>query len=371
MAAPGEGMHPTGTPSPAYAPLVQPGSALSRRETARYLPHLLLSEVRAVGQRRIKDARVLSLGATGIGAVALEYLVAAGVGVIAAVAAAEGAPPVGPAVDRLRGRNPYVRLAVHDEPLDPNRARKLFPQYDLVLDGAGNRTASYVADYACAMTDRPLLWAAPGRAAVCWAGRGPRLRDVEGGPAAAQAAGEARKAEETLPFGEEALWSGLGAALATEAIKLITGIGEPLLGRILIHDPLGMAYRTEELSAAPVPADPTAAAAGHPSEGLSPVELRALLDAGAPIDLIDVREPYEWPISSIPGARRVPLAQWLDGSALGSLRSGRRPVFYCRAGSRTREAVAAAHRAGWAEAVHLAGGVNAWVDQVDPGQPAY
>jgi sulfur-carrier protein adenylyltransferase/sulfurtransferase len=341
--------------------LVEPSGWLSRRDITHYSRQIILPEIRVTGQKRLKGARVLCLGAGGLSAVVLTYLAAAGVGSLGIIDLEE--PGSERALGSLKALSPSVRLSSHEERLDPNSARKLFAQYDVVVDATDDRTTSCLADYACATVNRPLIWgsagAREGRAAVFWAGHGPRLRDVD---FAADGPGPA-SADERLPGMVQACEACVGTILATEAVKLIAGIGEPLLGRMLVHDLLAMEYQVMAVQENP----DFAAPAGE----VTPEELRSMLDRGDPVDLIDVREPYEWEISRIPGGRRVPMAQWLDGSATPSLSRELRPVFYCRSGNRTVEVLAMVRRSGFPDAVHLRGGVNAWANKIDQSLPVY
>lgn len=346
---------------PQLPPLVGPNTPLSRGEITRYSRHLIIPELRSTGQQRLKNARVLCLGADGLNEPVLTYLAAAGVGTVG-IAETDGDAARG-RHDTLRELNPYVRLAVHGDRLDANNSRKLFAQYDLVIDGSNDPTTCHLADFACAAVGRPLVWGSTrgreGKASVFWAGHGPRLRDVRlGGDADAQAPAGADAGD-----GFRVLWASIGAVLVTETIKLIAGIGEPLVGRMLVHDVLGGRFQI-----VPLEADP---ADDAPPDEIAPKELKVMLDRGDPIDLIDIREPNEWVISAIPGARRLPMVHWLDGSALPSLSKELRPVFYCRRGDRTIEVATVVRRAGFRDAAHVRGGVNGWADHVDPSLPAY
>jgi molybdopterin/thiamine biosynthesis adenylyltransferase/rhodanese-related sulfurtransferase len=343
---------------PQLPPLVEPDAWLSPKEITRYSRQLIIPELRSVGQKRLKNARVLCLGAGGLSGPVLTYLAASGVGTLGIAEREDGAAQRRGEV--LREANPQVRLAAHGERLDANSSRKLFALYDLVIDGSDDPAGCHLVDYACAAVGKPFVWGAArgreGRASVFWAGHGPRLRDA--GP-------EAGVGEPAAGAGGGylVLWASIGAVMATEAIKLITGIGEPLLGRMLVHDVLGGRFRTVRIEAEPD--------TGPPPTEVTPQELKAMLERGDPIDLIDIREPAEWEISTIPGGRRVPMAQWLDGSALATLSPDRRPVFYCRRGDRTLEVLAALRRAGFPDAAQLQGGVNGWANHIDQSLPVY
>ncbi len=179
------------------------------------------------------------------------------------------------------------------------------------------------------------------------------------------------------------LCASIGSIMATEAIKLITGIGESLLGRLMIYDALAMNYRTVRLSRDPdrvavtelVDYDAFCGVTSVPEAErdatITPRELRALLDAGADIAIVDVREPVEWDIVHLPGATLIPKDRILSGEALSELPQDKRIVLHCKTGIRSAEALAAVRKAGFADAVHLQGGVVAWANQVDPSLPVY
>ncbi|GAA1131112.1 molybdopterin-synthase adenylyltransferase MoeB [Citricoccus alkalitolerans] len=389
-------------------PLVEPGPELTPEELERYARHLSLPQVGALGQRRLKNARVLVLGAGGLGTPALQYLAAAGVGMLGVVdddvvtvsnlqrqvihtVADLGRTKTDSAADAVARLNPLVVVRTHPVRLNVDNAVDLVGQYDLVLDGADNFAARYLASDATTLTGRPCVWGSiqrfQGQVSVFWAGHGPTYRDLY---PEAPPPGEVPSCAEGGVVGT--LPAMIGSIMATEAIKLITGTGEPLIGRVLMHNALEMTWRELGLAldpdASPVTAveDPAlscevpgdAPAAAH--ETLTAPELAALLERRerkqASFTLVDVREDWERELVSIPGALPVPLQDLLDRgpAALPEGYCGTDLVLHCKA--RTRSAAALARlRPYFAQREenvrHLEGGVLAWVAQVEPGKPTY
>ena len=351
------------------APLVQPGPELTDEQRARYSRHLLLPEIGEVGQRRLLAARVLVVGAGGLGSPALLYLAAAGVGTIGVVdddvvdasnlqrQIAHGTPDVGrakvdSAAEAVRRLNPGVVVRAHRERLTAANALDLVRGYDLVLDGSDTFATRYLVNDACSLVGVPWVWGAvlrfDGHVSVFHAGHGPTYRDVF--PTAPPPG--------TVPgCGEAGVLGGVCGAVAstmvTEAVKLVTGAGRPLLGRILVHDALAMTWR--EL---PLRPDPRR----EPVTGLDTlptVQARALIATagGATPVVVDVREPVEHADSAIPGSLNVPLAGVLADPGIlppGPL------VLHCERGTRSAQALSAVLATGRTDVVHLEGGVVAW-----------
>jgi adenylyltransferase/sulfurtransferase len=382
-------------------PLVEPDAELSRAEVARYSRHLLLPDFGAMGQRRLKNARVLVVGAGGLGSPALLYLAAAGVGTLGVIdfdvveesnlqrQIIHGQSDIGrlkadSARDAIAEVNPLVTVRVHPHRLEPDNAVEVFAEYDLVVDGADNFPTRYLVNDAAVLAGKPYVWGSiyrfAGQASVFWEdapdGRGLNYRDLYPDP---PPPGLVPSCAEGGVLG--VLCASIAAVMGTEAIKLITGIGESLLGRLLIYDALAMSYRTIAIRKDPQApritaladydllcgtADPDAA-----DPGLSPAELKDLLDSGAAVALIDVREPGEWEINRIEGARLIPKAvlESADGSAL--LPAGAIPVLYCKSGARSAQLLAALTAAGVSNARHLRGGITAWAQQFDPDMATY
>ena len=382
-------------------PLVEPAESLTVDEVRRYSRHLIIPDVAMAGQKRLKNARVLCVGAGGLGSPALMYLAAAGVGTLGIVEfdvvdesnlqrqiihgqSDIGRPKAESARDSVREINPLVDVVVHDTRLDNDNVLEIFGQYDLIVDGTDNFATRYLVNDACVLLDKPYVWGSiyrfDGQASVFWNRYGPNYRDLYPDP---PPPGMVPSCAEGGVLG--VLCASIGSIMATEAVKLITGIGEPLVGRLMIYDALEMTYNTVRIrkdpQAAPitelvdyeafcgvVSEEAQQAAAGST---ITAAELKDLLDSGKPIELIDVREPAEWEIVSIPGAKLVPKDQILRGDALSELPQDRQIVMYCKTGVRSAETLAAVKSAGFSDAVHVQGGVTAWVNQVDPSLPSY
>lgn len=390
-------------PKSPLPPLVEPTAELSRDEVARYSRHLIIPDVGTVGQRRLKNARVLVIGAGGLGSPTLMYLAAAGVGTIGIVdfdvvdesnlqrQVIHGTADVGrskaqSARESIREINPHVDVRLHEFRLDASNAVALFEQYDLILDGADNFATRYLVNDAAALAHRPYVWGSiyrfQGQVSLFWEdapdGRGITLRDLY---PEAPPPGTVPSCAEGGVLG--VLCASVGSIMATEAIKLITGIGDSLLGRLMIYDALAMNYRTVTLSRDPDRLPITelvdyeafcgveAVADTDRDSTITPLELRELIESGADIAIVDVREPVEWDIVHLPGATLIPKGRILSGEALAELPQDKRIVLHCKTGIRSAEALAAIHKAGFADAVHLQGGVIAWAHQVDPSLPVY
>ncbi|NLE82484.1 MAG: adenylyltransferase/sulfurtransferase MoeZ [Rhodococcus sp.] len=392
-------------PSGSLPPLVEPAAELSRDEVARYSRHLIIPDVGMDGQKRLKNARVLFIGAGGLGSPALMYLAAAGVGTIGIVEFDEvdtsnlqrqiihgrsdvGRPKGESARESIREINEHVEVRLHEMRLDTTNAVELFSQYDLILDGTDNFATRYLVNDAAILAHKPYVWGSiyrfEGQASVFWEDapddRGLNYRDLY---PEAPPPGMVPSCAEGGVLG--VLCSSIGSIMATEAIKLITGIGESLLGRLMVYDALDMTYRTIKLRRDPdrvpvtelidydafcgvVSDEGVAAAAGST---ITATELRDLMGTESGVALVDVREPVEWDIVHIPGAVLIPKGRILSGEALAELPQNKRIVLHCKTGIRSAEALAAVKKAGFADAVHLQGGVIAWANQVDPTLPVY
>lgn len=394
------------TPLP---PLVAPASDLSREELERYSRHLTLPQLGEEGQRRLKNARVLVIGAGGLGAPALQYLAAAGVGTIGVVdddvvsvsnlqrqvvhgMADIGRPKVDSAADAVARLNPLVTVHRHPERLSTDNALEIFSGYDLIMDGADNFGTRFLVSDAAELTGIPVVWGSilrfDGQVSVFWSGHGPVYRDLF---PEAPAPGQVPSCAEGGVLGM--LPATIGSVMVTEALKIITGIGRPLLGRVLIHDALAQTWR--ELTVLPDPHRPpvtdlsrVALACGLPSdddaapaphETVTAPELAELLTARSLgetfFTLVDVREDWERKLVAIPGSVHVPLQDVLDRgvTALPDEAEGT-VILHCKAGARSAQALAALRRdyALREDTVkHLDGGVLAWIDRVDPALPRY
>jgi adenylyltransferase/sulfurtransferase len=382
-------------------PLVEPAESLTKQEVERYSRHLIIPDVGMIGQKRLKNAKVLVVGAGGLGSPALLYLAAAGVGTLGVLdfdvvdesnlqrQVIHGQSDVGKskavsAKESIAEINPLVTVILHTERLDSSNALDIFAGYDLILDGTDNFATRYLVNDACVLLGKPYVWGSifrfEGQVSVFWAEYGPQYRDLYPEP---PPPGMVPSCAEGGVLG--VLCASIGSVMVTEAIKLITGIGEPLLGRLMVYDALEMSYRTVRIRKDPegtpieglidyeafcgaISADAAEAAVGHT---ISARDLKAKFDAGDNFLLVDVREPNEYEIVSIPGAVLIPKNDILSGEALATLPQDRPLVLHCKSGARSAEALAVLHKAGFADAVHVGGGVLAWIKQVDPSLPTY
>jgi molybdopterin/thiamine biosynthesis adenylyltransferase/rhodanese-related sulfurtransferase len=378
---------------------------LSQDEILRYSRHLIIPDVGLTGQRRLKAARVLLVGAGGLGSPLALYLAAAGVGHIGLVdfdvvdvtnlqrQILHGTKDVGrskldSARDRIGDVNPYVQLTTYETVLDSTNAMEIIRGYDIVIDGTDNFPTRYLVNDACVILGKPNVYGSifrfEGQASVFATEQGPCYRCLFPEP---PPPGLVPSCAEGGVLG--VLPGLIGTIQATEAIKLIVGIGEPLIGRLLLVDALGAKFRTVKLRKNPeCPACGTheikelidyqqfcgvpQAAAEARRDGelpeITPRELAERLRAGD-VDLLDVREPHEWEIGRIPGARLVPLATLPE--ALPTLDSAHDIVVHCKSGVRSAKAVRQLQAAGFRRVWNLAGGILRWSDEVDPTVPKY
>jgi adenylyltransferase/sulfurtransferase len=388
-------------------PLVTPAADLSVDEVRRYSRHLIIPDVGMTGQKRLKNAKVLCVGAGGLGSPALLYLAAAGVGTLGVIdfdvvdesnlqrqiihgQSDIGRPKAESARDSIKEINPYVSVVVHAEQLDSDNALEIFAQYDLIVDGTDNFATRYLVNDACVLLGKPYVWGSiyrfDGQASVFWAEHGPCYRCLYPEP---PPPGMVPSCAEGGVLG--VLCASIGSIQVNEAIKLIVGIGDSLAGRLMIYDALEMSYRTVRVRKDPecpvcgknptitglidydafcgtVSEDAQQAAAGST---ISVTELKEMLDRDDDIFLVDVREPNEYEIVSIPGAVLIPKDQFLSGAALERLPQDKRVVLHCKSGVRSAECLAVVKNAGFTDAAHVGGGVLAWISQVDPSLPAY
>jgi sulfur-carrier protein adenylyltransferase/sulfurtransferase len=382
-------------------PLVEPAAELSVDEVRRYSRHLIIPDVGVTGQKRLKNAKVLVVGAGGLGSPALLYLAAAGVGTLGILdfdvvdesnlqrqvihgQSDIGRPKAESARDSVREINPFVEVVLHEERLDSDNALDIFRPYDLILDGTDNFATRYLVNDACVLLGKPYVWGSiyrfEGQVSVFWDEYGPNYRDLYPEP---PPPGMVPSCAEGGVLG--VLCASIGSIMVTEAIKLITGIGEPLLGRLMVYDALEMSYKTIKVRKDPAGAKITelidyeefcgvvSEEAQRAASGstITATELKEMLDAGKDPYLVDVREPVEYEIVKIPGGVLVPKDRILSGEALAELPQDRPLVLYCRTGVRSAEALAAVKAAGFRDAVHVQGGVTAWATQVDPSLPTY
>ena len=392
-------------------PLVEPAESLTVDEVRRYSRHLIIPDVAMDGQKRLKNARVLAVGAGGLGSPALMYLAAAGVGTLGIVEfdvvdesnlqrqiihsqADIGRSKAQSAGDRIRGINPFVNVVLHETRLDVDNVMELFSQYDLIVDGTDNFATRYLVNDAAVLLGKPYVWGSiyrfDGQASVFWSEHGPCYRCLYPEP---PPPGMVPSCAEGGVLG--VLCASIGSIQATEAIKIITGIGEPLVGRLMVYDALEMSYRTVKVRKDPncvlCGENPTVtglidyeafcgaiseeAADAAVGSTISVTQLRDMLAARergeADFMLIDVREPAERAIVEIPGSVLIPKGEFLTGAALSKLPQDKPVVLYCKVGGRSAEVLAIVKGAGLADAIHVGGGVVAWVNQIEPDKPSY
>lgn len=405
-------------------PLVEPAAELTVDEVRRYSRHLIIPDVGMTGQKRLKNARVLVVGAGGLGSPALLYLAAAGVGTIGIVEFDEvdesnlqrqvihgqsdiGRPKAVSARESIREINPLVEVVLHDTRLDNDNVKEIFSGYDLIVDGTDNFATRYLVNDAAYFLGIPYVWGSiyrfDGQASVF----APRLRrkDGTGFDVVDDAPCYRCLYPEPPPPGMVpscaeggvlgVLCASVGSIQSTEAIKLLTGAGEPLVGRLMIYDALEMSYRKLKVRKDPHCAlcgeNPTVtdlidydtfcgaisdeAAEAAADSTISVRQLETMLaerEAGTrDFELIDVREPNEREINEIPGSVLIPRGDFLTGAALEKLPETTPVVLYCKTGVRSAEVLAIVKGAGHGDAIHVGGGVAAWVNQIDPSQPAY
>jgi adenylyltransferase/sulfurtransferase len=379
---------------------------LAQEELLRYSRHLILPDVGVDGQQKLKAARVLLIGAGGLGSPAALYLAAAGVGTLGLVdfdnvdvtnlqrqilhgTKDVGRPKLASARERIGDVNPHVRLETYETALTSKNALEILGGYDLVVDGTDNFATRYLVNDACVLLGKPNVYGSifrfEGQASVFALPDGPCYRCLFPEP---PPPGLVPSCAEGGVLG--VLPGLVGTIQATEAIKLILGVGEPLAGRLLLVDTLGMRFRTVAVRKDPAcPACGTReiralidyeqfcgarAAEAEPRAvagfvEITPRELTARLSRGEKLELIDVREQFEWDIVRIPGARLVPLATLPEVAE--TLDREREIVVYCKGGTRSRAAASHLADAGFRRVANLAGGVLRWRDEVDPALPRY
>ena len=386
--------------------VAEPSAApkLSNEEVQRYSRHLIMPEVGMDGQRKLKAARVLCIGAGGVGSPATMYLAAAGVGQLGSVdfdvgdysnlqrQILHGTPDVGrpklqSAKDRLHAINPGVHVETYETALSSQNALRLFESYDVIVDGTDNFPTRYLVNDACVLLGKPNAYGSifrfEGQASVFAMQDGPCYRCLYPEP---PPPGLVPSCAEGGVLG--VLPGIIGTIQATEAIKILIGIGEPLVGRFLIFDALRMRFRELKLRRdpdCPVCGDrPTVRElidyeqfcgvtavpqTGAPLEETSVEGLKTRLDSEDDLLLLDVREPQEYQICAIPGSTLIPLGE-LPGR-LAELEGRRNIVVHCKSGVRSAKAVKLLREAGFSDTVNLKGGILAWIDRVDPSLPKY
>jgi sulfur-carrier protein adenylyltransferase/sulfurtransferase len=384
------------------APEGAAGADLTREEVARYARHLIMPEVTIEGQRRLKRSSVLLVGAGGLGSPAALYLAAAGVGRIGIVdfdvvdesnlqrqvlhdTTWIGRPKLESAQARLAALNPHVRVEAHAAALTRDNALDLLAGYDVVVDGTDNFETRYLTNDACYFLKKPNVYGSifrfEGQASVFWPDRGPCYRCLYPEP---PPPGLVPSCAEGGVLG--VLPGVVGGIQATEALKILLGVGEPLVGRLLLYDALAM--RFDEVRLRRDPACPLCSPVAtirelqdYPAfcgtgrgeeaavEEIGARELARRLDAGEELEIIDVREPHEWSICRIEGARPLPLGSL--AARLSELDPARTYVLHCRSGVRSAKAIDLLRQAGFRRVLNLRGGILAWAREVDPSMPTY
>lgn len=397
------------TRSPIKPPaLVSPGPALTVDEVRRYSRHLIIPDVAMAGQQRLMNAKVLCVGAGGLGSPALMYLAAAGVGTIGIVEfdtvdesnlqrqIIHGQSDIGKskaesAKEKISEINPYVQVITHEVRLDNSNVKEIFSQYDIIVDGTDNFATRYLVNDACVLLKKPYVWGSiyrfDGQASVFWAEYGPCYRCLYPEP---PPPGMVPSCAEGGVLG--VLCATIGSIQTTEAIKVITGVGEPIIGSLMIYDALEMSFRKIK-----VRKDPNCPLCGdNPSQSdllpdydafcgvlsdaaevavkdstISVTELANKIGTKDDFYLVDVREPSEFEIVRIPGSHLIPKQGFLDGTVLATLPQDKPIILHCKSGVRSAECLAILKGAGFADATHVAGGVIAWAKQIDKSLPVY
>ncbi|ASN37658.1 adenylyltransferase/sulfurtransferase MoeZ [Arthrobacter sp. 7749] len=375
-------------------PLVDLGQPLSTTELERYSRHILMPQIGQEGQQRLRNARVLVIGAGGLGSPVLMYLAAAGIGTLGIIdddtvelsnlqrQVIHGVSDIGRSkLESARASiaeiNPGVEVILHPVRLDSSNALELFADYDVILDGADNFSTRYLVNDAAAILGKPYVWGSilrfDGQVSVFWDKHGPNYRDLYPEP---PAPGSVPSCAEGGVFGM--LCASIGAMMVTEAVKLITGVGETLLGRLLVFDALTSRWREMSITKDPEADRITELINYETFCGLSSPEGQNIAaDAMISVEelrhrlagrqsgrddfvLLDVREPVEFDIARIEGSVLVPLAGIKDGSSLAGVPRGVPLVLHCKSGVRSGQALEALAAAGYTDVVHLDGGIDAW-----------
>jgi molybdopterin/thiamine biosynthesis adenylyltransferase/rhodanese-related sulfurtransferase len=373
-------------------------------EIKRYGRHLIMPEVTLTGQQKLKAARVLTIGTGGLGSPLLAYLTAAGVGKIGIVdydtvdysnlhrqiihkTTSIGLPKIDSAMITMKEINPYVEVEKYELALRSDNAMEIIRDYDIVVDGTDNFATRYLVNDACVLQDKPNVYGSifrfDGMSTVFWGSRGPCYRCLYPEPP------EPGMVPSCAEGGVLGVLPGIiGVVQAIETVKLIIGQGDLLIGRLLLFDALKMKFRELKLRK-----DPKCPICGpNPSIrelidydqfcGMGAVpeaevgvpeatvqELKDLLDRKADFDLVDVREPHEVPIAQIAGSKLIPLSEL--PKRMHELDSAREVILYCKNGQRSAKAWKLFNQAGFRKIRNLAGGIDAWSDEIDPAMPRY
>lgn len=391
---------------------------LSNEEVQRYSRHLIMPEVGMEGQRKLKAASVLLIGAGGLGSPLAMYLAAAGVGRLGLVdydvvdhtnlhrqvihgSKDVGRPKLESAKETILDINPHVQVETYEEPLTSENALRIFEPYDVIIDGTDNFPTRYLTNDACVLLGKPNVYGSifrfEGQVSVFYAEEGPCYRCLFPEP---PPPGLVPSCAEGGVLG--VLPGTIGVLQATEAIKLILGVGEPLIGRLLLYDALNMEYNEVRLRKNPnckiCGENPTVTElidyemfCGMPAHDRSPYQAQQMdqngqqdqvpaitpeqlaqrLEAGEDILILDVREPHEWGISNLShlGAKLIPMGDVLE--RMGELDTAREIVVQCRTGARSADVVRLLQQHGFSRLYNLEGGINRWAREVDSEIPVY
>jgi len=378
---------------------------LSNDEIQRYSRHLIMPEVTMAGQKKLKAASVLMIGAGGLGSPLGLYLTAAGVGRLGIVdfdvvdvtnlqrqivhgTSSLGNPKLESAKGRLADLNPNIRIDTYETALTSGNALELFREYDIVVDGTDNFPTRYLVNDACVLLEKPNVYGSifrfDGQASVFWAEKGPCYRCLYPEP---PPPGLVPSCAEGGVLG--ILPGVIGVIQATETVKLILGAGTSLVGRLLLFDALRMSFRELKLKKNPecpicgpnrtihelidyqqfCGITPHVAEPGEAEFEIAPAELKARLDRGDRLTIIDVREPHEYEINRIEGSLLIPLGQVPE--RMHELSSADEIVLHCKAGLRSQKALAILRGAGFSRLKNLTGGIDRWAREVDPSLPLY
>jgi sulfur-carrier protein adenylyltransferase/sulfurtransferase len=380
---------------------------LSNEEIARYSRHLLLPEVGIEGQKKLKAAKVLCVGTGGLGSPLALYLAAAGIGTLGLIdfdvvdssnlqrqiihsTADVGRPKIDSAEEKLKGLNPFINIVKFETMLTSANALEIISQFDVIADGTDNFQTRYLVNDACVLTGKPNAYGSifrfEGQASVFATKDGPCYRCLYPEP---PPPGLVPSCAEGGVLG---ILPGLvGVIQATEAIKLVLGIGEPLVGRLLLVDSLNMQFRQLKLRKNPdcpvcgtnptvtelidydqfcgiLPPAPVEEKMSNGVHQISVIDFKKKVDAGENIYLLDVREPHEYQIANL-GGHLIPLGDL--PARVSELDSSREIVVHCKMGGRSQKAAEFLQQAGFKKIQNLAGGITAWSEQVDPKVPKY
>jgi sulfur-carrier protein adenylyltransferase/sulfurtransferase len=403
-----EGTRLSADDSLSIVPSIAGGGDLSNEEIRRYSRHLIMPEVGVEGQKKLKAARVLAIGAGGLGSPLAVYLAAAGVGTLGLVdndvvddsnlqrqiiygVSDVGRPKLQAAAERLRDMNPNVEVVPYETRLTSENALEIFRDYDVVADGTDNFPTRYLVNDACVLTGKPNVYASifrfEGQASVFWAEKGPCYRCLYTEP---PPPGLVPSCAEGGVLG--ILPGLLGVIQATETVKLILGNGDPLIGRLLLVDALSMRFRELKLRKNPdcvicgpnptvtklvdyeqfcgIPQEEArvATATGRIPE-VTVQELKAMRDRGEEFVLVDVREPHEFAICAFPESVKIPLGTLPQN--VNRLSTADEIVVHCKMGGRSAKAVQFLQDAGFRKVRNLAGGIDRWALEVEPSMPRY